>query len=784
MIENIPTAGMLLRSSALSLLGRVCSRSMAARRPLLRVSHAAAMQPTAPFPLFPSSAAAALERPVDVDTARPTGHRVPPKSGSTYVDAHPTPPAHTLAPRLPDGVDVRQGDGLALLESIPDGSIDLVLTDPPYLISKDSNLNCQFNHVAARRADGTNTRTAAETRSYFDQRTDSEWAEYLVQKGVGQSKHMATMERWKRNFEKFGTIYGTGFGIRTSYGAWDTEDNFTMNDLNRFVVDYYRVLRKGGKAIIWFDLWKTSHLAEMMTEAGFKQLRMLYWEKANPPPLNSSRNYLSNAREVAVVGVKHGKGTFHSKYDKGVYTFPIAGGKDRFHPTQKPLALFEALVEKHSSPGDCILDTFLGSGTTAVAVARLNQGAIDDDDGDGDDESHPARTFIGCEQDEVYFEKLQARLVAEEERGTRASKENAPIVGHLKHVARSSSTTRPLLRWAGQKPQMIGSLMQCLPLEAGAYHEPFVGGGGVLFAVLEGRVPGPNKAAFLRYDRFYASDINPHLINMYEQVQQHPSLLIEELEYLAATFAACPNIIFSSRTPRSYAPPTLEEATTSKHNFYYWVRACFNAGLSTTTSDEQLLGEHAATQSQRAAQFLFLTKMCLGTYREGGPGSSAFNGSFRKSDFARIAQRDKESTSAPFLQVFRKGEIMRVSSLIQPVTFRCLGIQDALCDVTEGDVVYLDPPHTHTNTPIQSQNDTVNKLVQTDELLGMCDRLDSMGGRFLLSSPDTAGVLEFCSNRRRYVSNWVGARPGGKLGSKKQRGEVEIVAHNYEVCVT
>ena len=54
------------------------------------------------------------------------------------------------------------------------------------------------------------------------------------------------------------------------------------------------------------------------------------WIKKNPQPLNSSLNYLTNCREIALMGVKKSKPTFNSKYDKGIYEFPLQGGKNRF----------------------------------------------------------------------------------------------------------------------------------------------------------------------------------------------------------------------------------------------------------------------------------------------------------------------------------------------------------------------------------------------------------------------------------------------------------------------
>ena len=91
-------------------------------------------------------------------------------------------------------------------------------------------------------------------------------------------------------------------------------------------------------------LWKISHLYEALTDAGFKMLRLIVWNKTNPVPLNSRRTYLSGSREMAVVGVKGGNPTFHSVYDGGDYEDIIEimnalshvhSGK-RIHPTQKP----------------------------------------------------------------------------------------------------------------------------------------------------------------------------------------------------------------------------------------------------------------------------------------------------------------------------------------------------------------------------------------------------------------------------------------------------------------
>ena len=203
-------------------------------------------------------------------------------------------------------------------------------------------------------------------------------------------KREKKLKKLKDNFLKYGSIYGKKYAVRTDYGSWDSE--FTMEKLNLFIQHFYRVLRPGGTCIIFFDIWKLSYLKEQLEDAKFKQLRFLEWIKTNPRPLNSSRNYLTNCREIALLGVKKGSPTFNGSYDNAIYEFPIQGGKDRFHPTQKSLPLFEELVQKHSNEGDLVLDCFSGSGTTAVAAINLNRG------------------FIGCEANEEYYNKSMARL--------------------------------------------------------------------------------------------------------------------------------------------------------------------------------------------------------------------------------------------------------------------------------------------------------------------------------------------------------------------------------------
>ena len=265
-------------------------------------------------------------------------------------------------------IEIQNMDGLQYLATIPNNSIDLILTDPPYIISKETGMNTHYNNVKQN-----------EENNVEFVKTEEEWETYKVENEIEDDEN-------KEKYMKYGTIYGKKYCVKTDYGNWDSE--FTMELLDQFIAEYYKKLKKGGTLIIFFDLWKITTLKDIMEKHKFKQIRFIEWIKTNPQPLNSSVNYLTNCREIALLGIKGAKPTFNSKYDNGIYMFPLQGGKNRFHPTQKSLPLFETLIEKHSNENDLVLDTFLGGGTTAIACKNKK------------------RRFIGCEISKEYIDKV------------------------------------------------------------------------------------------------------------------------------------------------------------------------------------------------------------------------------------------------------------------------------------------------------------------------------------------------------------------------------------------
>lgn len=268
-------------------------------------------------------------------------------------------------------IEIENIDGLTYLDTIENNTIDLILTDPPYIISKETGMDKHYNNIKLK-----------EEKNIKYMKTEEEWNKY-------KKKNKLTDEK-KDIYMRYGSIYGKKYCVKTDYGKWDKE--FTLELLDKFISEYYKKLRKGGTIIIFFDLWKISILKELLEKNKFKQIRFIEWIKTNPQPLNSKTNYLTNCREIALLGVKGGKPTFNSSYDNAIYKYPLQGGKNRFHPTQKSLPLFEDLIKKHSNKYDNILDTFSGSGTTAIACLNTN------------------RNFYGCEINKEYYNKSNELL--------------------------------------------------------------------------------------------------------------------------------------------------------------------------------------------------------------------------------------------------------------------------------------------------------------------------------------------------------------------------------------
>ena len=252
------------------------------------------------------------------------------------------------------------------------------------------------------------------------------------------------------------------------------------------------------------------------------------------------------------------------------------------------------------------------------------------------------------------------------------------------------------------------------------YHEPFLGGGSVLLGLLRKQRQGH----IIVRGTIYASDVNPHLIGLYQNIQTGVDAVIEHLQEF---MTECPVYEGKAEKGVNRAPSGLEEAKECAETYYYWIRRRYNA----LSSEEKVT-------ALGSAMFLFLNKMCFrGVYREGPRGFNVPFGNYKNP------------------AVFEEGHLRLVSEWIQPVVFRCRGFGDSLgVGVGEGDFVYLDPPYApEKRTSFVGYTADGFGEEDHDALFGCCHRIKEKGTRILMSNADVALVREAFP-----VENWVTER--------------------------
>jgi site-specific DNA-methyltransferase (adenine-specific) len=276
-------------------------------------------------------------------------------------------------------------DCLNCSDQIEDGSVDLLLTDPPYNISEGG--------------------------------AQPVW----IDKETGKNKTTIHNQQFSESFEE----------------NWDAvgHDEFIqqMTDWSKL---WFKKLRKGGSFGVFISDRYISYLWKIMEEQGFEPKRVWTWKKPAAVPFNRSVNPVSGA-EYLLFGIKpKGKRTFNAdaKLDTIVERYAAADkassilykaikdskstdnvdaifeqakkdymsmikdrkqsnniiecvipnsitfsgglGKNKIHPTEKPQEVLRYFIELLSNPGDLVLDTFAGSGSTGMACNDLNRRAI------------------------------------------------------------------------------------------------------------------------------------------------------------------------------------------------------------------------------------------------------------------------------------------------------------------------------------------------------------------------------------------------------------------------
>lgn len=147
----------------------------------------------------------------------------------------------------------------------------------------------------------------------------------------------------------------------------------TVNDMrpsNEFFNELFRVSKNQ-------IIWGYNHLSDLLPPTK----EFLFWYKHQPVDTYSDG-------ELAWTSFKKTAKCFD-------YPFfgTLGADKDgRIHPTQKPVALYDWIFRRYAKPGDKILDTHLGSGSSRIAAFNLGF------------------EFVGCEIDKTYFDLQEKRF--------------------------------------------------------------------------------------------------------------------------------------------------------------------------------------------------------------------------------------------------------------------------------------------------------------------------------------------------------------------------------------
>ena len=218
--------------------------------------------------------------------------------------------------KLARNITLYQGDALGVLRSLPDASVDAVLTDPPY---SSGGLS-----LGARQVDPASKYQSSSTRHHYPPM-------------LGDYKD------------------------QRSWTAWCV----------LWLAECWRVAKDGAPLMLFTDWRQLPSATDALQAAGWMWLGIVPWNK------RSARPQLGKFRQQCEFVLFASKGRFVPATRQclpGLYDHPVIP-QQKVHLTGKPVALIRDLLAI-TRPDAVVLDPFLGGGTTGVACAETGRGFI------------------------------------------------------------------------------------------------------------------------------------------------------------------------------------------------------------------------------------------------------------------------------------------------------------------------------------------------------------------------------------------------------------------------
>ena len=292
---------------------------------------------------------------------------------------------------------------------------------------------------------------------------------------------------------------------------------------------------------------------------------------------------------------------------------------------------------------------------------------------------------------------------------------------------------KPFIKWVGGKSQLIEQLDAQLPADFGnwdnvTYIEPFVGGGAMLFYLLQ-RYPNIQHAVI--------NDINQDLVICYKTVRDSLGLLIESLKDIEKTYLSL-------------------QTEEKRKDFFMAARERYN--------------EKGLDPIENTTKFFFLNRTCFnGLYRVNKKG--LFNVPFGK--YANPTICDPNT-------------LRKDSELLQLVEILTGDFEDTFDYANGNTFFYFDPPY-RPLSDTSSFNDYTKEAFNDDAQIRLkkyCDKINESGYKFMLSNSDCKGkdekdnffdmLYEAYQIERVWASRSINSNPN-------KRGKLtEILVHNYQ----